>query len=99
MRQSINLAFILTSALLGCSRSAPSDFAPREEGGAIPALGAVAAAKPTRPLATAGEKAKKAAKAQKPKDESHLPAGWCADYAQALARAKSTGQPLLVLFH
>jgi len=28
-----------------------------------------------------------------------LPAGWFSDYAKALAKAKATGQPLLVVFH
>jgi hypothetical protein len=37
--------------------------------------------------------------ADKKKESAALPPGWYANYDQALARAKATGQPLLVLFH
>ena len=33
------------------------------------------------------------------KDAKKLPAGWYSNYDEALAKAKKTGQPLLVLFH
>ncbi|HXG09646.1 MAG TPA: hypothetical protein VNK04_07645 [Gemmataceae bacterium] len=44
-------------------------------------------------------KGKEAAKAAKPNDPKSFPPGWYSNYDQALAKAKATGQPLLVLFH
>ena len=54
----------------------------------------------TPPVAQVAQpKDKKAKDKKKKNDEKSVPAGWHLDYDQALAQAKSTGKPLLVLFH
>jgi hypothetical protein len=97
MTKPTHLVPLLLGAIIGCSNNVATDPSPPAEFLATPNLVVQASAAPAAlPLVADRGKDKKA---DKPKDASDLPAGWYADYAQALARAKSTGQPLLVLFH
>ena len=97
MRKLTGLVVLLLGAIHGCSTNAEMAFPPREELAATPEFVAQAAATPVA-LPVVADRGKDK-KADKSKDATNLPAGWYADYAQALAKAKSTGQPLLVLFH
>ena len=96
MRKPTGLVVLLLGAILGCSKDPDKAFAPREELRATPPVVQAAAAPAALPAVADRGKDKKADQSGDAKD---LPAGWYADYAQALAKAKSTGQPLLVLFH
>jgi hypothetical protein len=52
------------------------------------------------PAPKAPKDAKKKSKDKKDKkDDKIVPAGWHLDYDKAVAQARSTGKPLLVLFH
>lgn len=91
---------LLFGVILGCSRNDVTDLPlseplPTVPNGSVPA----AAMPPALSLAADPGKGKKADTAKKSKERKNLPAGWYGDYAQAIAKAKSTGQPLLVLFH
>lgn len=96
MREPACFMVLILGVILGCSKNddfpspAPLPASPNglvQAGAILPAL-----------LFDKGG-GKKADSGKKSKDEKNLPAGWYGDYAQALAKAKATGQPLLVLFH
>jgi hypothetical protein len=96
MRKPTRLVILVLSAILGCSKDSGVAIAPHEELRATPPVFQPAAA-PAALLAAADRGKDK--KADKSKDAKDLPTGWSADYAQALAKANSTGQPLVILFH
>jgi hypothetical protein len=97
MRNSTGAVVLLCGAMLGCSNDVATNSRPPAAGNSATRI-AVAQTPPTTLRVGTGaakDKKKPASKDRK----KHLPAGWHADYAQALAQARSAGSPLLVLFH
>lgn len=99
------MLLVLAVPLLGCANKPDVELPMPPESPARPELVAqgapkLAAPKPPAPAAAPEKgKRKKAEKADKSQDAKNSPPGWFSNYDQALAKAKSTGQPLLVLFH
>jgi hypothetical protein len=112
MQHAVFLAFAsLAYGLAACSpREEPAQpgAAPRSSSDEIPTRTVVLGAFDIKDVAmpqtkqTQEKKTKddKKGKDKKTKnDEKIVPAGWFLDYDKALAQAKSSGKPLLVLFH
>ncbi|MCS7045120.1 MAG: thioredoxin family protein [Gemmataceae bacterium] len=96
MRQMIVPVALLLIAMVACSKKP----APEASVAQPQTTNVRLAVQSERPAAREDEKPKKAAKKdKKSKGAKNLPPGWHGDYEQALAQAKMTGQPLLVLFH
>jgi hypothetical protein len=91
---------LITGLIVGCSKNNASDFTParRPIDDRTRAI-QESANQPDLLLALDPGNGEKVDAGKKSKEEKNLPAGWYGDYAQALAKAKMTGQPLLVLFH
>jgi hypothetical protein len=92
--------------ILGCWSRSERDPADGEEIAASAANARTgadpgASARAAPPARGKGKNTDKGGKAKdsKAKDKANLPTDWYADYDQALAQARKTGQPLLVLFH